>query len=69
MRETLYIRLGPTPDADVEFGLAGSELRSLRVQRGPLSTAAALAGAHRVVVFVPAGDVRLTRVKLPVRQP
>lgn len=65
MRETLYIRLGADPDAEIEFGACGADLRSLRTRRGALSAALPLAAGHRVVVFVPAADVRLARVKLP----
>lgn len=69
MRETLYIRLDGSPDADHEFGVAGADPRSLRLQRGPLAAAKALATGRRVVVFVPGADVRLTTVRVPAKQP
>lgn len=69
MRETLYLRLGSDPEADVEFGACGPDLRSLKVRRGPLSQAVPLAMGRRLVVFAPAAEVRLARVKLPASRP
>lgn len=70
MRETFYLRLGETPDADCEFGVAGADLRSLRAQRGPLEQASArgLHTGRRVVVFYPATEVRLATAKVPAKQ-
>lgn len=65
MRETLYIRLGADPDGEIEYGACGPELRSLTARHGAISAAQALAAGRRVVVFVPAADVRLAKVKLP----
>ena len=67
MRETLYLRLGHSPDAEVEFGVASSDLRALRTQRGRLADAAAVAGGRRVVAFLPAASTRLAQVELPGR--
>jgi general secretion pathway protein L len=71
VRETLYLRLGASPEADCEYGIAGADLRSLRTQRGPLeqATERSLVTGRRVVVFVPAADVRMALVKVPARQP
>lgn len=69
MRETLYLRLGADPEADIEFGACGPELRTLKVRRGPLGAALPLAAGRRVVVFVPAAEVRLASVKLPASRP
>lgn len=69
MRETLYLRLGSDPDAEVEFGACGADLRSLKVRRGSLDQAAPLASGRRLVVFVAAAEVRLARVKLPASRP
>ena len=71
MRETFYLRLGETADSECEYGIAGADPRSLRAQRGSLDQAlerANVAG-RRVVVFVPATQVRLATVKVPARQP
>lgn len=71
MRETFYLRLGETPEADCEFGVAGADLRSLRAQRGDFERATdrALHAGRRVVVFVPAAEVRLASAKVPAKQP
>lgn len=71
MRETFYLRLGETPDAACEFGVAGADLRSLRAQRGDFERATdrALHAGRRVVVFYPASDVRLASAKVPAKQP
>lgn len=68
MRETLYLCLNDSPEADVEFGVAGDDPRSLAVRHGPLAAAQALSSGRRLVVFVPGADVRLTRVKVPAKQ-
>lgn len=71
MRETLYLRLGASPEADCEYGVAGADLRSLRTQRGSLdqATGRSLVAGRRVIVFVPAADVRLASARVPARQP
>ena len=71
MRETFYLRLGETPESDCEFGTAGADPRALRAQRGSFEQATERSGftGRRVVVFLPATDVRLALVKVPVRQP
>lgn len=68
MRETLYIRLGATPDAAVEFGATAADPRTLAVRHGPLDLALNEATGRRLVVFVPATDVRLSAVTVPARQ-
>ena len=72
MRETLYIRLGAASDADVDYAVLASEpsvlSQHVTQHRGPLSAAAALAPGRRVCVFVPAAEVRLSRVKVPAKQ-
>ncbi|MGQ0697574.1 MAG: type II secretion system protein GspL [Panacagrimonas sp.] len=69
MRETLYLRLGAGPDADVEFGVAAADFRSLVVQRAPISAALQLAAGRRLIVLVPGADVRLASAKVPAKQP
>jgi general secretion pathway protein L len=71
VRETFYLRLGESADSDCEYGIAGADPRSLRAQRGPLGQAVdrSNVGNRRVVVFVPATQVRLATVKVPARQP
>lgn len=71
MRETLYLRLGASPESDCEYGVAGADLRSMRTQHGSLDQATdrSLVTGRRVVVFVPAADVRLASAKVPARQP
>lgn len=71
MRETYYLRLGQTPESDCEFGVAGADPRSMQVQRCPFeqATERSLFAGRRVVVFLPAADVRLASVKVPARQP
>lgn len=71
MRETFYLRLGETADSDCEYGSAGADARTLRARRGSLEQALdrTNVGARRVVVFVPATQVRLATVKVPARQP
>lgn len=68
MRETLYIRLGATPDSDVEYGSAGAERRTMQSRHGSLAEAAEHAAGKRVMVFVPGEEVRLTTVKVPAKQ-
>lgn len=67
MRETLYLRLGAAPDAEVEFGVATSDLRSLQALRGSLRDAAGQAQGRRVVVFLPATETQLATVEIPGR--
>lgn len=78
MRETLYIRLRPgAPGSTLAYALVSETAAGVRpsappgifVREAPLGEVLALAGARRVVVFVPAADVRLTTVKVPARQP
>lgn len=70
MRETYYLRLGESADADCEYGIAGADLRSLRAQRGSFeqATERGLHSGRRVVVFYPATEVRLATAKVPVKQ-
>lgn len=77
MRDTLYIRLRDTaPDALTAHALVASDpldaslaRPGLSVRELPLSEVIALGAGHRVVVFVPGADVRLTSVSVPARQP
>lgn len=71
MRETFYLRLGETPESDCEFGIAGADARALRAQRGSFEQATERSrfAGRRIVVFLPATDVRLALVKVPAKQP
>lgn len=69
MRETLYIRLAARAEDEVEFGLAAVDGRLARSERGSLERAVQLATGRRVVVFVPAAEVRLSSATVPARQP
>jgi general secretion pathway protein L len=72
VRETLYIRFLAAPaESDVEYAIAAGDVdvRSLLAQRAPLETVLDQAGGRRVVVFVPAADVRLAAAQVPARQP
>jgi general secretion pathway protein L len=72
VRETLYIRFLAAPaESDVEYAIASGDVdvRSLVAQRAPLETALGQAGGRRVVVFVPAADVRMAAAQVPARQP
>lgn len=72
MRETLYIRFLAAPaESDVEYAIASGDVdvRSLVAQRASLETALGQSGGRRVVVFVPAADVRLASATVPARQP
>lgn len=70
MRETYYLRLGETPEADCEYGVAGNDLRSMRTLRGSFeqATERALHTGRRIVVFYPATEVRLASAKVPAKQ-
>ncbi|MGQ0501207.1 MAG: type II secretion system protein GspL [Panacagrimonas sp.] len=68
MRETLYIRLGAAPDADVEFGVAPAEFHTLGTRRGPLGEALKLGAGRRLIVLVPGADVRLSAARVPAKQ-
>lgn len=66
MNEQLIILAGTAPDAEVAWlpaDLSGQPLGT--VQRGALTTAAAMAGDRRVVVFLPAELLILTDVTVP----
>lgn len=71
MRETLYIRLGSgAPDGLVEFAIAEDQAaRSSAVGHDSLEAVLDRAAGRRIVVLVPGGDVRLTAVTVPVKQP
>lgn len=69
MRETLYIRLqSAQPEAPTSFCVAGAQsLHSWNIEVAPLSDVLLRAGDKRIVVLVPANDVRLTKVSVPAR--
>ncbi len=71
MRETFYLRLGETPESVCDYGTAAADPRSLRAQHGSFEQATERShfAGRRVVVFLPASDVRLAMVKVPVKQP
>lgn len=70
MRNTLYIRLrGTDPGTDTAYCIASPQaVASFPVQHAPLETILLKAAGHRLVVLVPAADVRLASVDLPARQ-
>lgn len=68
MRETLYIRLAARADDEVEFGLSGIDGRLARSEKGSLERALDAASGRRLVLFVPAAEVRLTQATVPARQ-
>lgn len=66
MRETLYIRLrSASPDAPTDYRLDGEAAG--RVEQAALSTVLDLAPGKRLIVIVPADQVRLETVELPIR--
>ncbi|HTX25288.1 MAG TPA: type II secretion system protein GspL [Steroidobacteraceae bacterium] len=68
MADWLVIRLPRTPDAPVSWLVADSMGRIvLPQQKGSLLQAAGAAGARRLCVLVPAGDVVLTNVDVPIK--
>jgi general secretion pathway protein L len=76
VRETLYLRLrdadldAPTAHAlVVDMAATAGVPPSVFVREAPLREVLSLGAGRRVVVFVPGADVRLTRVKVPARQP
>jgi len=76
VREIFYIRLpsgvsaGDLAEAPVDYGAAPTEGAALiDAQRAPLSQALDHAGSRRIVLIVPAADVRLASVSVPARQP
>jgi general secretion pathway protein L len=71
VRETLYLRLHSTAaDAPTEFCLAADPAGlSWPVNVAPLGTVLEQAGGRRIVVLVPAEDVRLAAIEVPARQP
>ncbi len=70
MRNTLYIRLRATdPGTDTAYCIAPPQaVASFPVQHAPLETILLKAAGHRLVVLVPAADVRLASVDVPARQ-
>ncbi len=70
MRNTLYIRLRATdPGTDTAYCIASPQaVASFPVQHAPLETILLKAAGHRLVVLVPAADVRLASVDVPARQ-
>jgi general secretion pathway protein L len=68
--DTLYLRLrDASPDALTEYCVAGADARlSWDVRRAPLSDVLAQARGRRLVVLVPADDIRLEALPLPVKQ-
>lgn len=79
MREILYIRLPSgrlsaentkVEEIAVEYGIAPVDRPTeAAVQRGSLLDALLRAPGCRLCVFVPSGDLHLTRVSVPARQP
>ena len=75
MRETLYIRLRETsPGATTAYvvaaeALPGTAAAGVRAQYAPLEQVLTLAAGRKTIVFIPGGEVRLTQVKVPARQP
>ncbi len=68
MAEWLIIRLPRGPGAGASWIVADTAGRiAVPVHEGPLAEAAALAGGRRVAVLVPAVDVVLTEVDIPLR--
>lgn len=69
MRETLYIRLtSPRPEAQTAYCIAGAQAQNVwPVMESALGDVLALAANRRLVVFLPAADVRLTQVNVPAR--
>jgi general secretion pathway protein L len=70
LRNTLYIRLRATdPGTDTAYCIAPPQaVASFPVQHAPLETILLKAAGHRLVVLVPAADVRLASVDVPARQ-
>ncbi|AXQ29445.1 type II secretion system protein GspL [Solimonas sp. K1W22B-7] len=70
MRNTLYIRLRATDlGTDTAYCIASPQaVASFPVQHAPLETILLKASGHRLVVLVPAADVRMATVDLPARQ-
>jgi len=70
LRNTLYIRLRATdPGTDTAYCIASPQaVASFPVQHAPLETILLKAAGHRLVVLVPAADVRLASVEVPARQ-
>jgi general secretion pathway protein L len=70
VRETLYIRLRVAEaDAPTAYCIAsGDAVASFVVETAALETALSHAPGRRVVVLVPAADVRLAMVNLPAKQ-
>lgn len=70
MRETLYILLPDSADPPrLPFArVAGTPGASVAVEHAPLPEILEAAAGRRIVLFVPARDVRLTSVTVPARQ-
>lgn len=71
MRDTLYIQVrDAAPDAPVSFArVSGTPGASVAVEHDGYEQVLAQAAGKRIVLFVPATDVRLTAVQVPARQP
>lgn len=68
MRETLYLRLKSTDgDAITSYCLTGAATHSWPVQDAPLREVLARAAGKRLLVLVPAADVRLLRFNVAAR--
>jgi general secretion pathway protein L len=75
VRETLYIRLrepfadAPAAYASVALDALGMPPASVFVREAPLGEIIDQAQGRKLVLLVPGGEVRLTQVKVPARQP
>lgn len=68
MRDTLYLQLRDVaPDERLAYALASGDAGAVQAQHGTLDAILALAAGRRVVVFVPATDVRLASVQVPAQ--
>ncbi|MGQ0587861.1 MAG: type II secretion system protein GspL, partial [Gammaproteobacteria bacterium] len=69
MRDTLYLQLRDVaPDERLAYALASGQAGAgIQAQHGTLDAILAQAAGRRVVLFVPAADVRLASVQVPAQ--